>query len=99
MRRKCTQPKQRQYLYCDETVRDRQSNYLARHMVTAMSHQKVTSIRLFDLSAARDTIGLDQSILIHHIQNLFGTSSTALSFSGFASYLSSKVFLVAAGNE
>jgi hypothetical protein len=65
------------------------------HIVKAMSHQEVTGLCLLDLSAAFDTI--DHKILIHRLQSWFGISSTALSW--FTSYLGSRVFRVAAGND
>src|SRR6218665_3298643 len=86
------------YLSLNSLLNPHQSGFTKHHstetllvslynkLVSAVSHKKVSCLRLHDISTAFDTI--EHNLLLHRLSSLFGISGTALLW--FKSYLSSR---------
>jgi len=95
------------YLSSNSLLNPHQSGFTKHHstetllaslynkLVSAVSHQQVSCLCLFDISAAFDTI--DHSLLLRRLSSWFGVSDTALLW--FQSCLSSRSFSVKASSH
>ena len=79
-----------QSAYCKHHSTEAALLYIHDHLVSAIGSQKVSCLRLLDLSAAFDTT--DHDNLITRLSSWFGIHDSVLSW--FKSYLSSRRFRV-----